>query len=110
MTFVSTTGKQLDAGNGIIVLETGRILGGDSAFIYVRHYKFDPRSEQISASIRVRKYGETDMQSVFGLMHDIELAMIGKQLSHDTIRLDGHIKDHPQRQIVIAAKRQAELP
>lgn len=109
VTFVSTTGKQLTAGNGVIVLETGRILGGDSAFTYVGHYKYDPRADQISASIRVRKYGETDMQSVFGPMYDFELELVGKQLSHDTIRLEGRVKDRPQLQIVIAAQRQAEL-
>ncbi|OAS92995.1 hypothetical protein A6I77_24575 [Achromobacter xylosoxidans] len=110
VSFVSSTGQQLAAGNGVIVLETGRILGGDSAFTYVGHYKFDPKTDQISASIRVRKYGETPMQSVFGPMYDFELDLIGKQVSHGAIRLEGHVKAHPQLQIIIAATRQAELP
>ncbi|MCY1196946.1 T3SS negative regulator,GrlR [compost metagenome] len=110
VTFVSTTGQQLNAGNGVVVLETGRVLGGDSAFTYIGHYSANPKTDLLEAEIRVRKYGETPMQSVFGPMNDFHLVLTGKPLSHNAIRFEGHIKEHPQLQIVIAAQRQAELP
>lgn len=110
VTFVSTTGQRLDSGNGVVVLETGRILGGDSAFTYIGRYAFNPKTDRIEGELRVRKYGQVEMQSVFGPMSDFHLVLSGTRLSHAAIRFDGYVKEHSQLQIVIAAQRQAELP
>lgn len=110
VTFVSTSGQLLNAGNGVVVLETGRVLGGDSAFTYIGSYTFNPKTEQIDAEIRVRKYGQTDMQSVFGPMSDFHLVLSSTANTHNAIRFEGHVKEQPSLKIVIAAQRQAELP
>lgn len=110
VTFVSTSGQQLSGGNGVVVLETGRVLGGDSAFTYVGRYSFNPKTDLLESEIRVRKYGQTDMQSIFGPMVEFNLVLTGKPSGHDAIRFEGFVKEHPQLQIVIAAQRQAELP
>lgn len=86
------------------------MLGGDSGFTYIGRYTFNQKTDQIDMEIRIRKYGQTDMQSVFGPMNDFHLVLSSTTQSNDAIRFEGHVKEQPSLRIVIAAQRQAELP
>lgn len=105
VTFNSTAGAH---GAGVAVFETGRILGGDSAFMYVGSYETD-RGE-FSATIRVSKYNNiSGMQSVFGPLKDFNLEVTGKADSKRMV-LIGHVAENPSMKITIKAVRREELP
>lgn len=94
-------------GSGIVVLETGRIFGGDSAMIYIGNYKI--AGNTIQARIRVQRYAHAPgMSSVTGI-DDYELELSGKT-DQKNIVLQGHVVGAPNIQMVVSAVRRAELP
>lgn len=96
-------------GTGIAVLETGRVLGGDTAFTYVGSYTAKPDG-MVTAKIAVRKFVNVAVgQSVFGPadMFDLEVAGMA---ARDQFRLDGHVAGRPELKIAINLVRRAELP
>ena len=52
---------------GVVVLETGRVLGGDSAFAYVGDYEVS--GSEIAARVRVYQWNKAygDIETVFGM-------------------------------------------
>ena len=64
----------VDYGGGVIVLDTGRVMGGDGAFTYIGNYEID--GDKFLANIRVRRHNQI-MDSVFGDIDDYELEAVG---------------------------------
>lgn len=94
-------------GSGIVVLETGRVFGGDSAMIYVGSYTVD--GNNIKAELHIHRYASAPgMVSITGL-DDYHLQATGK-LGTKEILLQGHVVGAPNIQIVVKAVRRAELP
>ena len=95
-------------GAGIAVFETGRVLGGDSAFMYVGSYEV--RNETATARIKCTKYSTIgNMQSIFGPLNKFHLELSGKP-DEKAMTLTGHVVENPALKITIKAIRRAELP
>ncbi len=95
-------------GAGVAVFETGRVLGGDSAFMYVGNYKTD--NGVVYSDIRVTKYNNlSGMQSIFGPLTSFNLKVSGKADAREMV-LTGSVVENPQLQITIKAARRVELP
>jgi len=95
-----------DGGYGVVVLETDRILGGDSSFVFVGSYEV--KSGIVYADVKCTNDRET-LQSVFGNIKEFNLHLEGK-LAHDEFILQGHMIENPSMEIGIKLTRRAELP
>ena len=96
------------SGSGVIVLETGRALGGDSSMMYVGNYTVSPDGI-INGELHVTMYSRPPhMQSVVGL-DNFHLLVSGKT-DAQMMSLTGRVKEDANRTISISAKRRAELP
>lgn len=98
--------NQATGGSGIVVLETGRVMGGDSSYLYTGSYEFDRGI--LRAKIKVRKYAPGN-QSVFGNLKEFNLTVEGEP-GHDQWELSGVMDESAENQIAIRLKRQDELP
>ena len=95
-------------GTGVAVLETGRILGGDSTFMYVGNYRVD--NGRINAEIKVTKYSNAiNLPSIFGELQEFNVKVSGK-VDRETIILSGHELSNSSMKVDIKATRRVELP
>ena len=94
-------------GTGVAVFETGRVLGGDSAMVYIGEFSVDPNGT-VHAEIKVSRYSTVPMPSVVG-MENFTLSVKGKA-DRKEMKLTGVVKEDPSRTITIHAVRRAELP
>lgn len=99
----------ISTGAGMVVLETGRILGGDSMYYYVGDYSVD--GKKVTAKVRVTHYNWLPL-SIFGNLTEFFLDLSGEidQNSPKSFFLHGNISGQPNNQIVIKFTRRAELP
>ena len=98
-----------DAGTGVAVLETGRVLGGDNQYVYVGSYKTRPDGVT-EAQVHVKRH--TSMPgavSLFGPIQAFDLALTGKGAA-DKFIMQGHMVQQPTAAIAIHFRRIAELP
>ena len=107
VTFQSNVPIQNNAGGGVAVLETGRVLGGDAQFTYIGSYR-SPRPELIEAEIECVSYREGGV-SIFGPLKKFHLKLQGKP-DRNRFLLRGVVVEQPQMQIAIELVRRAELP
>lgn len=101
--FVSTAQR---VGGGVVVYETGRILGGDSAFVYVG--SGGVKDGIFSATVACKQYGG-GMESVFGPIKEFTLQLSGP-VDEQCMQLRGSIVGYPQMQLTAILTRAAELP
>lgn len=101
--FQSNTG---DAGYGVVVLETGRILGGDSSFVFVGGYKVE--NNIVHANVKCTNDRKL-LQSIFGNFDEFNLHLEGKPSDSEFI-LQGYMVEDPSMKIDIKLTRRAELP
>ena len=95
-----------DGGYGVVVLETGRILGGDSSFVFVGSYEIG--NSVVSADIKCtndRKF----LQSIFGDIDEFNLHLEGIP-EFDGFILQGHMIENPSMRLKVKLTRRAELP
>lgn len=97
------------ANGGIVVLETGRVLGGDSGYAYVGSYSI--KDGNISAQIKVIKH-EPGWQDAFGTTDDEFDIELEGQLSqvHDEIRGAMGLVGTSGPRLGVLLRRFAELP
>lgn len=93
-------------GFGIVVLETERVMGGDSSYMYVGSYKVE--HGVVKAKIRVTKYAPGNA-SVFGDLHEFNLTLEGTP-DQNSWELSGVMDEAPENKIAIRLERQGELP
>jgi hypothetical protein len=94
-------------GTGIVVFETGRIFGGDSAMIYTGSYKII--NGIVEADVHVDTYAAVPgMVSSVGFS-TFDLKVTGAP-ANDKLVLSGHVVQDPSRKMTITAIRRAELP
>lgn len=94
-------------GAGVVVLETGRIFGGDSQYIYTGVY--DASSGSVKASVKIKHYNAAQ-QSVFGPGIDSAEVELTGPIAKRSFEVTGHLKYKPTEKITIKLERQAELP
>lgn len=93
-------------GSGVVVLETGRILGGDTNFVYVGSYNI--ANGVATADVDVTLYGD-DSFSVFGPANKLRLTLSGVP-AHEFFKMTGHVAGRPELRLVVEFTRRAELP
>src|SRR5436309_114678 len=93
-------------GAGVAVLETGRILGGDTSFIYIGSYK--TKNDKVIADIKVTNYRGVP-SSVFGPIKEFNLHLEGIP-QQNVFEVHGHMVENPALRIGIRLTRRAELP
>jgi hypothetical protein len=94
-----------DGGYGVVIFETGRILGGDSSFVYVGSYEV--KNCLVYADIKCTN--DRNLQSIFGDIEEFNLHLEGKP-EHDEFIIQGHMIENPSMKIGVKLTRRAELP
>ncbi len=94
-----------NAGIGLVVVDSGKIHGGDLTYLYRGTYQTDGQS--VTASIHVSHY-RGQPNSILGPINNFVLKLSGK-VSKSEFVLSGHVEGHPQLLISITAQRQADL-
>lgn len=93
-------------GSGVVVLETNRVLGGDSQYFYVGDYKI--ANGILSAEVQITHYsGEAN--TVFGEASAVKISVSGTANTNEFI-LSGHVVGSPEKLISIHCTCRAELP
>jgi T3SS negative regulator,GrlR len=95
-------------GAGVVVIETGRVLGGDSGFMYVGNVRVEQSTVHID--VKVSRYSDVlTLPSIFGSLQTFHLKVSGP-LNATNISFTGHVVENPALQIKVNAVRRAELP
>ncbi len=93
-------------GYGVLVLETGRVLGGDSSFVFVGDYEIE--NHIVKANVKCTN-DRNALTSVFGDLKEFNLKLEGKFEEKEFI-LNGYLVENPSMQISVKLTRRAELP
>jgi hypothetical protein len=92
-------------GGGVVVIDDGRILGGESGYTYIGSLRKDRK--QVIARVRVSKY-ITEARPIFGMDH-FEMELTGRP-DENQMRFEGFIIGSPDHDIAVDMVRRAELP
>jgi glyoxylase-like metal-dependent hydrolase (beta-lactamase superfamily II) len=103
-----TFGTKEDFGSGVIVFETGRIFGGDTAFYYVGHFDYNRRDQRISGEVNVVRH-RPGLPFVFP-GHDGGKIQLSGPVSEPTMILSGHLVQDPQQAIAVVCRHLVDLP
>ena len=95
-------------GAGVVVLETGRVFGGDSSYYYTGDYDV-AAGGRVTARIRVRHYAGP-RNNIFGAVQDASLEVSGILLGREQAMMGGHVVGAPQQRIALGFVRLADLP
>lgn len=95
-----------NGGYGVAVLETGRILGGDSSFVFVGDYEV--KNGEVHANVKCTNDREM-LESIFGNIKEFNLKLKGTPNAKEFI-LQGHMLENPEMKIGVKLTRRAELP
>jgi hypothetical protein len=97
-----------DGGYGVVVLETGKILGGDSSFVFIG--KYEVNNSVMDAQVKVTNDRKI-LPSIFGDVDEFTLILSGSpDPEHQEFLLEGHMLENPEMKIGIKLTRRAELP
>lgn len=98
--------NQSSAGNGVLVLENGKIFGGDSSFTYIGN--FEVKDGIVRAEIKVKKYANVaGIHSISG--SDEYILPLSGKLDRNEMTLSGKPSNNPQIDIVVRITRISEL-
>lgn len=103
---VEFVSNEKSGGFGVLILETGRIFGGDSSFVYTGSYRVE--SGRVYATIHVVN-DRMVLESIFEGKNEFDLTLEGV-LEHDQFVMKGTMKEYPDREIIAQLTRRAELP
>ncbi len=94
------------AGAGVAVLESSKVLGGDSQYFYVGSFRVEAGT--VHAKVKVTHYAGPS-NSIFGPLSESTLELTGKP-ARDQFELVGRVVENPNLLIGLRLKRRAELP
>jgi hypothetical protein len=100
--FKSQTGR---FGDGLVVVDDGKIHGGDQSYLYCGRYKTD--GQEIEAEIEVSYY-RGEPQSIFGHLPKFSLNLSGNA-TNDAFTVAGRVFGQSQLVINIEGQKQANL-
>lgn len=99
------------AGAGVVVLETGRVLGGDGQFVYVGSYRAQPDGTVVAEIDATEHTHIPGAGSVLGPHKQYRLTLTGKpDQDWKTMKMSGYAAVPQGPAISIELKRCAELP
>ncbi len=93
-------------GAGVVVLQTGRIFGGDGRYYYLGQYQLQGRT--LRARVDVHHYSG-EPYSVFGKLQHFTLDLSG-HVHDSTMFCTGSLVEEPDRKLDIFLERRADLP
>jgi hypothetical protein len=97
-----------DGGYGVVVFETGRVLGGDSSFVFVGSYELE--GGLVKANIKCTNDRDI-LPSIFGDIKEFDLVLEGTpDPEHKEFILQGFMVENPSMKIDVKLTRRAELP
>lgn len=98
-------------GAGVVVLETGRVMGGDGQFVYVGEYRAQPDGTVVAEIDAKEHTNIPGASSVLGPYKKFQLKLAGRPSADgQTIHLSGQMTAPAGPAISIELKRCAELP
>ena len=100
--FVSALDRE---GGGVVILENGKLLGGDNNYFYVGSY--DLLHNQFNATLEVKHY-HGDFNPIFGKLKEFILKLEG-DIDEDEMFLIGNILEDTSRELHIRLKYHAEV-
>lgn len=92
-------------GIGLVVVENGKIQGGDLSFIYRGKYKID--GDLLKADIHVSHYRGEPI-SIFGSIMDFNLRLSGN-FTGNSFKIKGSIVEQPQFLIQVTGEKVSAL-
>jgi len=95
-----------NSGYGVVVLETGRVFGGDSSFVYVGDYRVE--NGVLVAKVRCTN-DRKERDSIFADMNEYTIQIEGIPNDREFV-LKGHVVENPAKKIEVKLTRRAELP
>ena len=98
-------------GSGVAVFETGRVFGGDSAFIFVGKYTVN--QGVVQAQVSITKYSDiANMRSIFGNRSNFNVNVSGRIDPENPKHLEitGYLVEDKNMRLTIIATRQVDLP
>ena len=102
---VEFVSKLSSEGGGIVVLDKGKILGGDNNYFYVGSY--DLKNNQFNAMMDVKHYhGKTN--PIFGKLEEFILDLKGPYHEEEML-LTGNVLEDPSRELHVKLKYHAEV-
>ena len=93
-------------GSGIVVLETGRVLGGDAQYFYVGSYLVE--NGTVKATVTINHYSGPP-NTIFGEAKSVTLNFSGTP-AHNNFELQGAVAGNPALTVSVRFTRRAELP
>lgn len=96
------------AGGGVVVIDNGRILGGDAHHLYVGTVNCPQGTRRLEAEVMVRRH-RAGGTAVFGPLDKFRLKLAGEAHPERFI-LEGHVVERQQFRIVMELKREENLP
>jgi hypothetical protein len=100
-----------DMGYGVVIFETGKILGGDSSYVYVGKY----RTENGVLKVNVKVTNDRKvLTSIFGDLDEFHLygeaTLKAGEYQIKEFIVHGEMVEHPAMKIAVKFTRRAELP
>lgn len=97
-------------GAGVVVLETGKIFGGDAQYFYIGNYKV--KNDILSAEVECTHYGDGRPFSIAGIGNKFKFIFEGPiDLSNrSVINCSGCLADNKSLKVTVQLTRRAELP
>ena len=92
-------------GAGVVVIDNGRILGGDTSFTFVGDVRVS--GDSLNARVRVSKYNSM-LSSITGL--DNYTALFEGKVDRTHMQLVGQVEKLPHIKLMVEMIRRAELP
>lgn len=101
---INNVEETFDGGGGVIVFETGRVLGGDSGFTYIGDYEIKNGIMNMKARVKKFKQGVNPLYK-----DDYTITLTGKY-DDNQFDVSGNPDEDQNYKIVIRLTRVAELP
>src|SRR3990167_1716904 len=100
--FISTMNR---FGAGVLVLNNGRLLGGDNGYYYLGNY--DVNDDNIRGTVAIIRFNK-NVVSVFGDIDQFSLTFAG-QIKPDSVEAVASFDNTPDLQIRIICKKKVNL-
>ena len=95
-----------DLGSGVVVLETGKLYGGDSDFYYIGSYNRND-DNTVEASVNVRNYSGLGISIINSSNFHVKLT---GTIEEELISLEGSPDVKPEVRINVSLKKIVDLP
>lgn len=107
--FVAPPPEPLGILSGVVVIETGRILGGDSGFLYIGEIGVKD-GDAWPVSVRISRYDER-VESIFGDVDDYVLTgRILSNANHDQRQMMLILGRDGAEELLVSLTKAADLP